>query len=172
MNQCNCHHHDHHSVPAGYYWRDYTGEIPEDAFPGGLDSNSKHTYIGQAFLAGEGVIPTTLYPGQTGLNLPCNWKVNYSEISMKILCTSSRSSLSWENTTNKELPLTTAGKRAVIGGHQHRGKLNVGRVLHQGELIVGKVHSIQPGQGEMYFVSGDKEISVNSYQVLVESSCK
>ena len=68
--------------------------------------------------------------------------------------------------------MTTAGKRAVIGGHQRRGKLNVGRVLHQGELIVGKVHSIEPEQGEMYFVSGDKEISVNSYQVLVESSCK
>ncbi|KAJ3642676.1 hypothetical protein Zmor_025437 [Zophobas morio] len=172
-DKCHPHHHPgHQSGPAGYYWRDYTGEIPEDAFPGGHDLNSKPTYIGQAFLEGEGVIPTTLYPGQAGLNLPCNWKVNYSDISMKILCTSNRNSLSWENTTSQELLSTITGRRAVIGGHQRRGKLYVGRVMHQGELLVGKIHSNEPLLGIMYYVGSNKEIDIKSYQVLVQNSCK
>lgn len=32
----------------GYYWREYTGELPSDAVPGGSDKYGKTTYIGQA----------------------------------------------------------------------------------------------------------------------------
>ncbi|KAJ3642681.1 hypothetical protein Zmor_025442 [Zophobas morio] len=177
-HQCCCcchqyHHHDHHRVPTDYYWRDYTGEIPEDAFRSGHDSNHRPTYIGQAFLSDMGIIPTTLYPGQESLKLPCNWKVNYSDIGIKILCTSNCNSLSWENTTANELHLTSAGKQAVIGGYQKGQKrllLNIGRVHHHGELLVGKVHGNVPGEAVMYFVAGHKEIAAESYQVLIQST--
>ena len=77
----------------GYYWRDYTGEIPEDAFPGGLDINQKPTYIGQAYLKGVGLIPTSLYPGQPSMKLACDWKANYSNIGMKVrTCTKTKHS--------------------------------------------------------------------------------
>lgn len=32
---------------AGYYWRGYDRDIPEDALPGGKDKRGKTTYIGQ-----------------------------------------------------------------------------------------------------------------------------
>ncbi|KAJ3642679.1 hypothetical protein Zmor_025440 [Zophobas morio] len=170
-----CHHHDQHPVPTGYYWRDYTGEIPADAFPGGHDLSNKPIYIGQAYLSGVGLIPTNLYPGQAGLNLPCDWKVTYSDVGMKILCTPNPNSLSWENATSSDLHVTAAGKQLVIGGYQSRGArmlLNVGRVPHQGELLVGKVVGSEPGQAVMYYVGSNKENAINSYQVLVQKSDK
>ncbi|KAJ3642684.1 hypothetical protein Zmor_025445 [Zophobas morio] len=167
-----CHHHDHNPVPKvlGHYWRDYTGEIPEDAFPGGHDSNNKPIYIGQAFLKGGEMIPTSIYPGQAGMKLPCNWKANYSDIGMKILCSSNPDSLSWENVTASNLQSTTAGKQLVVGGFQDKNKFIVGRVKHEKELLVGKVLGYTNGSAKLHFVGGDKETSVDSYQVLIQSS--
>lgn len=34
---------------VGYYWRDFTGEIPSDALPGGTDISGKPIFIGQIF---------------------------------------------------------------------------------------------------------------------------
>ncbi|KAJ3643279.1 hypothetical protein Zmor_026001 [Zophobas morio] len=143
--------------PLGYYWRDYTGKIPEDAFPGGHDSKGNPTYIGQAYLTGAGIIPTNVYRGQSAMYLPAGWEANYSDFAMKILCTSNPKSLSWINVTPSDLHSVTAGKELVIGGyHPHNGGktlLNVGRVRHEGELIVGKIHGI-PGKADMFFVGG------------------
>ncbi|XP_063922988.1 uncharacterized protein LOC135137293 [Zophobas morio] len=179
MNPQKCCCHNKLPSPPGYYWRDYTGEIPEDAFPAGLDANTKPTYIGQAYLAGVGLIVTNVYPGQTTMNLPY-YQVHPSDVGMKILCSSNPNSLFWENVTNRELPSTTAGKEVIIGGYQtnvYRMILNIGRVLFQGELIVGKVTGNHPtenkaGQGILYFVAGGQENSVNSYQVLLYDSSK
>lgn len=44
----------------GYYWRDYTGEIPPDALPGGTDINGKPVYIGQIFNL-RFLIPAKIY---------------------------------------------------------------------------------------------------------------
>ncbi|RZC33548.1 DUF3421 domain containing protein [Asbolus verrucosus] len=35
------------SEDVDYYWRDYEGEIPEDAISAGRDANDKDVYIGQ-----------------------------------------------------------------------------------------------------------------------------
>ncbi|KAJ3642683.1 hypothetical protein Zmor_025444 [Zophobas morio] len=159
MNPHKCDHHHHHpSVPEGCYWRDYTGEIPKDAFPGGHDSNGQPTYIGQAYLTNAGVVPANLYRGQSGMYVACNNKANYSDIAMKILCTSRPDSLVWE---------------LVIGGYHPRGNakllLNIGRVKHGGELIVGKVHEWQE-HFSLNFVGDDTELSAKSYQALVVNS--
>lgn len=44
----------------GYYWREYTRDIPEDALPGGIDKRGKTTYIGQTLHNGcqTGIIVT------------------------------------------------------------------------------------------------------------------
>ncbi|XP_063918787.1 uncharacterized protein LOC135134108 [Zophobas morio] len=174
MNPHKCDHHHHHpSVPEGCYWRDYTGEIPKDAFPGGHDSNGQTTYIGQAYLADAGVVPANLFRGQSGMYLACNNKANYSDLAMKILCTSRPDSLAWVNTTAADLHLVTAGKELVIGGYHPRGNakllLNIGRVKHGGELIVGKVHEWK-GNFSLNFVGDDTELSAKSYQALVVNS--
>lgn len=50
-----------------YYWRDYTGDIPEDAVEGGRDLNHRTTYIGQVYVKNFGIIPVTIYPGTTSV---------------------------------------------------------------------------------------------------------
>jgi hypothetical protein len=51
-------------VLLDYYWRDYTGEIPDDAVPGGYDRNLESTYIGQLFVINHGLLTTRIYKGQ------------------------------------------------------------------------------------------------------------
>jgi hypothetical protein len=51
-------------VLLDYYWRDYTGEIPDDAVPGGYDRNLEPTYIGQLFVINHGLLPARIYKGQ------------------------------------------------------------------------------------------------------------
>ncbi|KAJ3642674.1 hypothetical protein Zmor_025435 [Zophobas morio] len=168
MNSFKNHHQKKHHSPAGYYWRDYTGEIPDDALPGGHDINKKATFIGQAFLSNVGIVPGTIYPGQPGMRLPFGWNANFSDAGMKILCSSNWNCFSWENANSTNLHMTTIGKQLVIGGCENGGSIvNLGRVMHQGELIVGKVLGYQAGNAKMFYVCGDKEHGVTSYQVLV-----
>ena len=56
------------------------------------------------------------------------------------------------NTTAADLPLATIGKKLVIGGFQHNDKLNVGRVMHGGEVVDGKVAGGMPGKTVLYYV--------------------
>ena len=109
------------------------------------------------------------------MHLPSNWKANYSDLAMKVLCTSSPSSLSWVNATASDIHLVTAGKQLVIGGYHPGAKgtkklLNVGRALHQGELSVGKLLAYDGGPDKLHFIGGGTEISVASYQALVLNS--
>jgi hypothetical protein len=150
-----------------YYWRDYNGEIPHDAILGGYTVNKKPTYIGQAFLADVGIIPGTIYPGQVGIRLPFGWKATFSDIAVKILCSKHLNCFSWEPAENKTLHSTTIGRHLVVGGYENGQKLNVGRVTYQNQMIVGKVLGYKAGNAGCYFVFGDKEIGVGSYQVLI-----
>lgn len=45
-----------------YFWRDYYGKIPEDAFPG-IDGPQGRLYIGQGYVAPFGLLPSVIYPG-------------------------------------------------------------------------------------------------------------
>ena len=87
----------------------------------------------------------------------------------QILCTSNANFLSWENATGSDLHLTTTGKQLVIGGYEIGKMINVGRVMYQGELIVGKVLVYNKGAANLHFIGGGTEVSVPSYQVLVEN---
>jgi hypothetical protein len=51
------------TTDLGYYWREYTGEVPEDAIVGGKDSNGKNIYIGQAYIRNEGLLVVQITPG-------------------------------------------------------------------------------------------------------------
>lgn len=58
------------SQDINYYWRDYTGDIPKDAVPGGTDANGDTTYIGQGFVIDIGLIPGVIYPSQKYITVP------------------------------------------------------------------------------------------------------
>lgn len=54
--------------------------------------------------------------------------------------------------------------QAVPAGETSDGeKLFVGRALHEGTMILGKVH---PSHGAIYIPYGGKEISYDSYEIL------
>lgn len=45
-----------------YFWREYNGEIPNDAIIGGISSNGDNIYIGQAYVHNYGLIPGQIRP--------------------------------------------------------------------------------------------------------------
>ena len=55
-----------------YYWREYTGTIPDDALVGGQDINKKDVYIGQAYVHGDGLIVSEIFPGVREVHAPIN----------------------------------------------------------------------------------------------------
>lgn len=66
--------------------------------------------------------------------------------------------------------LTTSGKHVVIGGYLDDKIVNIGRVMYQGELVVGEVHGYNNENAKMYFIHRNKEVVVvRSYQVLLYS---
>lgn len=53
-----------------YYWREYNGVIPEDAFPGGADMGGNPTYIGQTFFPSKTILtPTIIERGQKNASI-------------------------------------------------------------------------------------------------------
>lgn len=46
----------------GYYWRDFAGDIPKDAYPGGKDIKGNPIYIGQIY--DRFLIPAKIYEGE------------------------------------------------------------------------------------------------------------
>jgi hypothetical protein len=66
------------------------------------------------------------------------------------------------------LQLEVIDKHAVIGGHEDaHGSMNIGRISHGGDIIVGKVTSYWPGKAYFNFVDNGSEKRVNSYQILM-----
>nr|XP_015837640.1 PREDICTED: uncharacterized protein LOC107398348 isoform X2 [Tribolium castaneum] len=57
-------------LQENYYWRQYTGDVPEDAVVGGEDINSKNIYIGQAYVKNGGLIVCQIFPGIKQVYVP------------------------------------------------------------------------------------------------------
>ncbi|XP_030750293.1 uncharacterized protein LOC115878071 isoform X2 [Sitophilus oryzae] len=48
-----------------YYWRDYSGTVPHDAYIAGKDTNGQNIYIGQvAVQKHTGIYPAVISPGK------------------------------------------------------------------------------------------------------------
>ncbi|XP_063915498.1 uncharacterized protein LOC135131617 [Zophobas morio] len=155
-----------YSEKIDYYWRDYEGEIPDDALPAGSDRNHKATYVGQVYIAEHGLLPTRIYEGKQSVTASKNG-IHTSDVFVKILCSNQSGKLSWIPTTAAKLHNDTAGKHVVIGGTEDEKVLNIGRVSFQGEVIVGKVCSYNTGSANLYFPYDGQEIGVASYEILI-----
>ncbi|RZB94398.1 uncharacterized protein BDFB_009378, partial [Asbolus verrucosus] len=149
-----------------YYWRDYFGEVPDDAVPGGLDRNHKTTYIAQLFVFNNGILTTRLYQGEKSVTAS-RYGIHTSDVAIKVLCSDKPEKLSWVPTTASKLHTDTIGKHLVVGGTENGKVLNVGRVSYQGEIIVGKVCGYNIGNSLLFFPYQNKEIHADSYEVLV-----
>ncbi|XP_060529306.1 uncharacterized protein LOC132703822 [Cylas formicarius] len=150
-----------------YYWKDYTGKVPEDAVPGGTDMNQEKVYIGQAFLQKEGIFPTTIYPGDKTVYVP--WKgAKKSQEFIQILCSRYPDSdaFKWTSANKTHLHLTTVNDHLIRGGIEDQKWLFIGRVKYQGQIVIGKVLQGNVGNAIMYFAHDGNEHNAPSYEVL------
>ncbi|KAJ3617377.1 hypothetical protein MTP99_007105 [Tenebrio molitor] len=149
-----------------YYWRDYTGEIPDDAVPGGYDRNLEPTYIGQLFVINHGLLPARIYKGQKSVTAS-RYGIHSSCECIKILCSPDLHKFVWLPSTAATLHTDAIGKHLVIGGYENGKVLNIGRGSYQEEVIVGKVCGFNIGSALLYFPYKGKELNMKSYEVLV-----
>lgn len=72
--------------------------------------------------------------------------------------------------SSTDLHTSAINKILVIGGYEDDVIINIGRVMYQGELKIGKVLSSNIGKAHLYFVHNDNEKEVNTYEVLTYRS--
>ncbi|KAF5294694.1 hypothetical protein FQR65_LT10711 [Abscondita terminalis] len=127
------------SYVLDYYWRDYFGTVPYDAFPGGLDEEDQITYIGQVYLKEYELLPGTLY---RGCPIILTSAYDITEIKsnkfIKILCSNLPYKLKWKATRQGEVN-TLTGCHLVIGGAEVGVTVYIGRTRFNGQTIIGKV---------------------------------
>jgi hypothetical protein len=138
-------------------WVNFDGEIPANAVKAGKQGNQT-LYIGQAHHRGS------LTPGKVPINdrlcfIPWGTISNGKE-DFKILVSHTDLTSNWIAASDGEIP-----QNAFPGGNSEEGEtLYIGRVLHEGALVVGKV---QRSHRVCYIAFGEKELNFNRYEVFV-----
>ncbi|KAF7280917.1 hypothetical protein GWI33_005383 [Rhynchophorus ferrugineus] len=148
-----------------YYWRDYTGVIPWDAYSPGKAGNGEPIYIGQGFLKKHpGVYPIVIQQGKP-LRVPILGS-HTPDTFVQILCSPYPQSFKWMQMNATHLHLISADIHLVRGGVEDGNWLNIGRITYQGEMKIGKVLGGHLGNAEFWFLHGTEEKMVKSYEVL------
>ncbi|KAK4886676.1 hypothetical protein RN001_002947 [Aquatica leii] len=153
------------NVMPDYYWRDYVGIIPNDALPGGFDKSRARTYIGQ-ILTKDLLLPATIHNGSKTSVASANGETIYVDNFVKILCTRNRGRYRWVTTENSKTHLLT-NFHLVIGGTEAGYVLNIGRVAHDMQVIVGKVFAHHTPYKGLTIPYNNTEITYQSYELLV-----
>jgi len=155
-------------VEIDYYWKDYNGIIPSDAFQAGVDVNGKPIYVGQGFFLNTGLLPGTLHPGSTNIRITAAFKVFSTNKNVKILCTSNSHRLRWKHVNYKDLPLLT-NVRLVVGGQETNTDVHIGRALHEGSTEIGKIYNVGPPQGLALPNAQESETLYRDFEILTFS---
>ncbi|XP_068917934.1 uncharacterized protein [Tenebrio molitor] len=149
-----------------YYWREYTGEVPEDAILGGRDINGNNIYIGQAYVKNEGLVVVQITPGVRQVLAPMKG-IKKIDKYIKILC-GPQQKVFWMSSNSSNLHLALIDKHAVIGGHEDGlGYINIGRISHEGEVKIGKINSFSAESAQFYFNDNGLERLITSYEILM-----
>ncbi|KAB0805040.1 hypothetical protein PPYR_02010 [Photinus pyralis] len=147
----------------GYYWRDYFGVVPYDAFPGGQGESGHQTYIGQVYSTNYELLPGTIYNGCHQLRTSARDKELIFEKNMKILATDHSAKLKWIPTKRDSHHLLT-DCHLVVGGAEGGATVNIGRINFNGQTIVGTTFPDKvPNNG--LWIPG-RNTSFDSYEIL------
>ncbi|CAH0548099.1 unnamed protein product [Brassicogethes aeneus] len=131
------------------------GQVPPSSFAGGED-NGEQVYIVRSNFGG-GVIPGKLVPSHNVAYVPWGGTEN-AVPEYEVLCDFNGS---WLACNGANIPAN-----AVPAGQSEDGEpLYVGRVVHDGNLTVGKV---QPSHGCVYIPYGGQELGFPDYEILVQ----
>ncbi|XP_045478706.1 uncharacterized protein LOC123683823 [Harmonia axyridis] len=86
--------------PGAYYWRDFYGVIPPDAYPIGAPSQFPQTYVGMAFdPSHNGTFATTIFEGLNYVYATVDGNVTKIDKRIQILCTMSPGQMAWQKVT-------------------------------------------------------------------------
>ncbi|KAF5302556.1 hypothetical protein FQR65_LT00928 [Abscondita terminalis] len=128
-----------------YYWQDFEGEIPTDAFPGGKDVNGKPIYVGQVFFASK-LLPAKIYEHDKKAYFA--WGYELSQQQMLKYCAPKirKDSSGWEPSYD----------------------LYIGRAFYKQETLVGRIRVFgTPASNLGLYISADgKEVILDSFEVL------
>ncbi|KRT84882.1 hypothetical protein AMK59_2754 [Oryctes borbonicus] len=141
-----------------YFWREYTGTIPDDAV------RFEDLYIAQ--IPYNGLLPATLYSGKKEAVSECFGRRVTMTTGIKILCDELTETFDWEWVNVNKLTENML-QDYVVGGVEDGSKLYIGKVFHEGEWKIGKVF---PGTSRwkglrIWYNSGDKYIT-EDFQLL------
>ncbi|KAK5640390.1 hypothetical protein RI129_011201 [Pyrocoelia pectoralis] len=120
-----------------YFWRDFDGSIPEDAYAGGIDENNKPIYIAQIYSHNQFLIPAKLYYNDKTAYYEYNGKELSVKENIKVLCTQQPERFEWLFTSNEDIKHVT-NKYLVKGGYEPGCTTYIGRMRRAGEVLVGK----------------------------------
>ncbi|KAK5646594.1 hypothetical protein RI129_005058 [Pyrocoelia pectoralis] len=122
---------------SGYYWREFDGKIPQDALPGGINSEGVTTYIGQVF-GRNLVIPAKIDIVNDTVTYEWGYKEFLATENIKILCARYPEQFQWLSTGHGYMS-QLKGKHLIIGGYEEGADIYIGRIQLDDELALGKV---------------------------------
>ncbi|KAB0797710.1 hypothetical protein PPYR_08703 [Photinus pyralis] len=121
----------------GYYWREFNGKIPQDALPGGVNSQGVTTYIGQVF-GNNLVIPAKIDIVNDTVTYEWGYQEFVATENIKILCAKYPEEFQWLSTGHGYIN-QLKGKHLIIGGYESGANIYIGRIQLDDELALGKV---------------------------------
>uniref|UniRef100_A0A1B0D3A9 Uncharacterized protein n=1 Tax=Phlebotomus papatasi TaxID=29031 RepID=A0A1B0D3A9_PHLPP len=133
-------------------------QIPPNAVEGGYEHNNVKVYIARAFHEGD-LLPGKFIPNRRVAYVSYKGKEHIKTEYIEVL---NSTSVSWVPSSNGNVPYN-----AVMGGYTTEGEpLYVGRAVHDGLLIPGKIH---PSRETLYIPYDGKELKFREYEVLIEN---
>ncbi|KAK5641168.1 hypothetical protein RI129_009715 [Pyrocoelia pectoralis] len=148
-----------------HYWRDYTGQIPNDAIIAGTDKQGLPIFIGQVFLKEIGLLPATIYAHSSSIQATAWGKVFTVDKNVKILCSQNSEDYRWIPTKIENMHLLTHC-HLLPGGTETETTLYIGRVIHEMELEIGKVYpNFSPYKG-LALPHNGKQATYDTFEVL------
>ncbi|KAK5641556.1 hypothetical protein RI129_010103 [Pyrocoelia pectoralis] len=148
----------------GYCWREFYGEVPPDAVPGGQDRAGNPTYIGQVYGKDLELLPATIVRGSPIVTTTRTASAMQSDKNVKILCSNEQHKFKWIPTKYGDVHMLS-NCHLVNGGYEVEHFLHIGRVNHQAEVIIGKVFSYRD-PGGLSIPYGGVPVYYQAYQIL------
>ncbi|KAK4874547.1 hypothetical protein RN001_013907 [Aquatica leii] len=125
-------------ITEEYYWKEFRGEVPEDAIEGGKSVNGQPIYIGQV-LYFDKLLPAKIYKNDDKAYFAWNHEQSTTN-NIKILCSLKPERFKWIPTKKDEIHLLT-NFHVICGGTEPNHNLYIGRALYKSETLVGKVRT-------------------------------
>ncbi|XP_044253028.1 uncharacterized protein LOC123004000 [Tribolium madens] len=153
----------------GYYWKEYTGDIPPDALPGGKDSNDEDLFIGQAYFHNDGLYVVQICPGTMTVSAGW-WGVKKATNDIKILCTQKPENFEWVPSTYTTFDEVLTKKNPVPGGYDfinNDGIMHIGRIRYQEFVKIGGIWSAKKDKSWLYFDYYNTLKKIGLYEGLV-----